>query len=118
MSASQNKHDDEKQLQLSYEVAAVVEQLDEIIGNLTDEHIATLDRAIEGIHRDMAQYNALGIMFEPETAEAREMLAKQALMRMEAIKTWRTGMKLRDDGQMEALNAKIAHAELKKAIGL
>ena len=118
MTASQNMPSDEEQLKLSYEVAAVVEQLDEVIGGLSDEHIATLDRAIEGIHKDMAQYNALGIMFEPETAEAREMLAKQALMRLEAIKTWRTGMQLRDDGQIEAIKSKVAHEQMKKAIGL
>lgn len=109
---------EEEQLKLSYDVAAVIEQLDEIVGGMTDEHIATIDRAIDGIHKDMGQYNALGIMFEPETAEARQMLAKQSLMRLEAIKTWHDGMKLRDAGQAEAIKAKVEHENLKRAIGL
>ena len=109
---------DKQQLKLSQDVALAIEQINEAVEALEPEHIQTIKKAINGIRADMSRYNAIGIMFEPETSEAREILAKQALSRLNCILEWRAGLDMVIEGQTKAIRSKIEHEIFKKNIGL
>ena len=110
--------DTEKTWQISTEVAAVVKQIDDLILSLTDEHLEHIVETIEIIKHNLLRYESFGIMFEPETHEPRQKLAKQSADRLRAMLLWRECMKTRDDAQAEALAARASTSEFKRKIGL
>lgn len=108
----------EKTWQVSTEVAAIVRQIDALILSLTDEQLEHIAETIEIVKRNLSQYEALGIMLEPETSGPRRKLAKQAIDRLTAMLLWKESIETRDEAQSEALNARVRMEEFKRQIGL
>lgn len=109
---------DEKIFQLSTEVADIVNQIDKLILSLDDEHIEVIVQTIESIRRDQSRYNAIGIMFEPETSGPRRKLAKQSTDRLRAILLWRECVAIMNEAQVEALVERAGMRDFKRQLGL